>query len=35
MADIDALIRQFQEIRSQLSLCAEAETTIVVGQTKA
>jgi hypothetical protein len=35
MANIDALIRQLQQIRSQLSLYAEAETKIVAGETKA
>lgn len=35
MADIDALIQQLQEIRSQLSLYAEAEITIVLDETKA
>jgi hypothetical protein len=35
MADIDALIQQLQEVRSQLSLYVEAEITIVLGKTKA
>jgi hypothetical protein len=35
MANIDALIRQLQQIRSQLNLSAEAETKIVAGETKA
>jgi hypothetical protein len=33
-ADIDALIQQLQEIKAQLSLYAEAEITIVVGDTR-
>lgn len=35
MADIDALIQQFQGIKSQFSLCAEDKITILVGETKA
>ncbi len=33
-ADIDALIQQLQEIKAQLSLYAEAETTIIVGDAR-
>ena len=33
-ADIDSLIQQLHEIKAQLSLYAEAEITIVVGETK-
>ncbi len=33
LADIDALIQQLQEVKAQLSHYAEAEITIVVGET--
>jgi hypothetical protein len=35
MADIDALIQQLQEVKSQLGLYAEDEITMLVGETKA